>query len=71
MKHYFQTTIQKDEVEIEIEAVINYDYCSIYNEYEINSITDEDGYDIETISIREQAESEIQDLLNYDYREVA
>ena len=71
MKHYFITTIQKDEVEIEIEAVVNYDYCSICNEYEIDSITDEDGYDIETISIREQAEEEIQDLLNYDYREVA
>lgn len=57
-------------IEQEVEVIIDFDYSSLYNEYEINSIT-HDGYDVENETIYERAEEEIRDFLEIDYREAA
>ena len=57
--------------EEEVEVIIDFDYDSTYNEFEINSIT-HDGYDVsDKISIYNQAEEEIREYLEIDYREAA
>ena len=57
--------------EEEVEVIIDFDYDSVYNEFEINSIT-HDGYDVSgNETIYEIAEEEIRDYLSIDYREAA
>ena len=57
--------------EEEVEVIIDFDYDSTYNEFEINSIT-HDGYDVSgNETIYEKAEEEIREYLSIDYREAA
>ncbi len=57
-------------IEQEVEVIIDFDYDSVYNEFEINSITHNGNY-VENESIYNQAEEEIRDFLEIDYREAA
>lgn len=58
-------------IEQEVEVIIDFDYSSLYSEFEINSIT-HDGYDVsDKTSIYNQAEEEIREYLSIDYREAA
>ena len=55
--------------EEEVEVIIDFDYSSLYDEFEINSIT-HDGYDVSgNGTIYERAEEEIREYLSIDYRE--
>lgn len=58
-------------IEQEVEVTIDFDYSSLYDEFEINSIT-HDGYDVSgNETIYEKAEEEIREYLSIDYREAA
>ena len=58
-------------IEQEVEVIIDFDYDSTYDEFEINSIT-HDGYDVSgNETIYEKAEEEIREYLSIDYREAA